>query len=677
MMLKKLLHNKVWLRFYLSNLFIIFLCLSAITASERTNLSLPYLWYLAFRATDQMRYFMYAITIVLGALLYKLRPRQKEKQLRHQRLLTFLTIAIAIGVFIYLKLPYFSLTFTGGYYPKYAAYVEPALYMREKHTPFLLQRKYIADPITNPQGIFPYFTHLPLLEWALYGSYFFMPNNSLEINTRLVMSTVGIAIMLAAYVILTKLSTRTHAVLAVALLALHPVFQLSTYLTVLDSWTLLFALLSFILLVRYTDLHRTQDLIYSGLVLGIGISIKFSLFLWGIPTVGMYLLLQEKKHAIENLSKEYVFFGVSASFPLAVTFGAVKYLPSLPIFGVSSFIAISILAFGVLRFLLRHEATVQKLIVIILGKKILLIGSLLALVVLSTVTVYVTGLHSYAKEFLTNARLLFEKGMYTYLNRRLTELTMKNLLGLGVVGSVALLWTQSRSRLTKFLLSFLVGTVCYFILASKSIYFHTYYYLVFVVYIIFAASYVFALTFRMLPRLFSIIALGIFSIFFVQKSIGYTQEFLSIQNRSASQVMRYLQDTLKSEELYLVDEDAYLQAALVISTKRVLGNKVVGSEEFANDLQETDLYTSLQKNHIRYFLTSKYTPTNIDAGFLQLVQELYITEGRKLERSQQILLHREFAPLNPETVMKISQSYGRITHVKDVGEYHVYDLLGE
>jgi hypothetical protein len=107
-------------------------------------------------------------------------------------------VLVSLMVFTAIKLPYLQAPFTGEHSMKYSTYVEPATYMLQKGTMLWYQKKYVADPLSNPQGIFPRFDHLPLMEWGLYLAYRTFPGTKMELTTRIVTHVIGLLTLLYA-----------------------------------------------------------------------------------------------------------------------------------------------------------------------------------------------------------------------------------------------------------------------------------------------------------------------------------------------------------------------------------------------------------------------------------------------------------------------------------------------
>ena len=202
--------------------------------------------------------------------------------------------------------------FTGEHSLKYNSYVEPAMYMAEKNNPFWVQYRYLSDPVENPQGIQKKYGKFPLLEWGLYLSYVVMPGNNIEVKTRIFMHLIGVLIILFAYIFFQFWLSDALALVIVALIALNPIVSLSTYVTVADSVLIMLMFMSFIYLNKYMKENNYAYLYTASLIYGLGIAVKYSLFLWTSPIALVFLINKEKK--IIHITLDYiVYMGLAVS----------------------------------------------------------------------------------------------------------------------------------------------------------------------------------------------------------------------------------------------------------------------------------------------------------------------------------------------------------------------------
>jgi 4-amino-4-deoxy-L-arabinose transferase-like glycosyltransferase len=209
-------------------------------------------------------------------------------------------LAILCG-FTVIKAPYFNRPFTGEHSLKYNTYVETAMYMAERNNPFWVQYRYLSEPVENPEGIQKKFGKLPLLEWGLYLTYKILPGNNIEIKTRIFMHLIGIFIIVFAYMFFQFWLNDALALLIVALMALNPIVSLSTYVTVADSVLIMLMFMSLIYLNKYLKENNYEYLYSASLIYGLGIAVKYSLFLWTSPIALALLIDKEKKLSISFL----------------------------------------------------------------------------------------------------------------------------------------------------------------------------------------------------------------------------------------------------------------------------------------------------------------------------------------------------------------------------------------
>ena len=97
--------------------------------------------------------------------------RRAEQAEGHRGVPYALGLIAILFLFTWIKAPYLAAPFTGEHSMKYNTYVEPAVYMVQKDSMLWNQKKYVSDPVHNPEGIFPKFEHLPLMEWGLFLTY--------------------------------------------------------------------------------------------------------------------------------------------------------------------------------------------------------------------------------------------------------------------------------------------------------------------------------------------------------------------------------------------------------------------------------------------------------------------------------------------------------------------------
>ena len=157
------------------------------------------------------------------------------------------------------------------------------------------RRRYVSDPVHNPEGIFPKFEHLPLMEWGLFLTYRLFPAAGIELKTRIFTHLIGVLTLLCAYRFFSGYFPKSFNLLFIGLVAINPVFSFSTYVTVLDSIVFLFMFLSLRQISVYLERKRIRSLLWAGVWFGLGNAVKYPLFLWLAPIAFLFLYFQRKR----------------------------------------------------------------------------------------------------------------------------------------------------------------------------------------------------------------------------------------------------------------------------------------------------------------------------------------------------------------------------------------------
>ncbi|MBE0568902.1 MAG: glycosyltransferase family 39 protein, partial [Deltaproteobacteria bacterium] len=324
-----------------------------------------------------------------------------------------LLLLLSIAVFTAIKAPYFAAPFTGEHSMKYNTYVEPALHMTEKGSMLWYQKRYIADPVHNPEGILERFDHLPLMEWGLYATYKLFPDSGIEKKTRLFNHIIGILILLAAYRFFIGYFPKSFCVAFIGLLSLHPVVSFASYVTVLDSIAILFMFLSLTEVSGYFRRQKISGLFRAGIWFGLGNAVKYPLFLWLAPISFLFIYF-ESRNAVSFMKNYAVYIGIS----LLVTFGAmavVKRLMPSPAFALS--LALALIACLVLAWYCadRYENAVDRFMGYLWARKAVLVMASFVLIVAGVVLLRFMELSGFAEEFLTESGLVANYRLYKYM----------------------------------------------------------------------------------------------------------------------------------------------------------------------------------------------------------------------------------------------------------------------
>ncbi len=399
------------------------------------------------------------------------------KEVYKNGILHLFFLILIIGVFTAIKLPYMQNPLLGAHTAKYTSYVEPAIFMIENNTPFWNQEINGVDPINNPKGIKKGFLSWPFMEWSIYKTFKIFPKNSIGTNVRIVMHVLGVVILVLAYKFFNKFFIRIQSLLITLLISFNPMFIFSTYLTVQDPWAIMFMFLSFIFLAKYFQRKKFSYLYLSSIFVGLGLVSKYSLMLWLLPIV-FFLILFRKKDWSECIYISIIYFGLA----LLQIFVAQTVNSNLI---TSTSLALSILTIWILfhillfNFITKVEQKFKNLIKNILQNKYLILLFSIFIIVILIFFIRKTRLFTFTSNFLTDKHLILNYKMYRYtFLKQFKNYITEAIFYFGLLGIIYTLILNRTRKIFAVTIGFLSGSLLYWILASKPMFFHNYYTLI-------------------------------------------------------------------------------------------------------------------------------------------------------------------------------------------------------
>jgi hypothetical protein len=568
-----------------------------------------------------------------------------------------LILVLTVAAFTAIKAPYFSAPFTGEHSMKYNTYVEPAYYMLQKDSMLWNQKKYVADPVHNPEGIFPRFDHLPLMEWGLYLTFRLFPDAGMELKTRLFTHVIGVLILVCGYLFFCRYFPKRFCALFVILLALNPVFSFSTYVTVLDSIALLFMFLSLLQLGAAIDQGKVAGLLGAATWFGLGNAVKYPLFLWLAPIAFLFIYFADTDRA-RFLRDFTIYVAVS----LAVTAAAVvvtRLLIPAPRLAVGMALAASAALLVGRRELQRHQESVDRGFSYLWNHKAAL-GAVVALSVLAGLVAFrLSRLSDFEDEFLTDPTLVANYRLYKYmLLQQFKNYMTRNLFWLGVGGGALALLTREKA-MRRVWLPFAFGSLVYWVVASKSIFFHIYYSLIIVLTLTAGAAYFIDFVVRNFrPDLQRIVVYLCFLSLLVppilDETTGRMKNYVPVEN-----AIRYIKENTRPDEFILFE--GYLTPLSIYTGRGFVMPAVLIDDAIRRDIRTIGFAETMRKYKVKYLFTPYERPYYAD--FAPIFEETGITEPSGTNFNRIITIYKTIGVSDPEIskdlreVEKVEEKY--------------------
>ena len=562
-----------------------------------------------------------------------LEEERRAKEAKGRRGVPYALGVIAILLlFTWIKAPYLAVPFTGEHSMKYNTYVEPAVYMVQKDSMLWNQKKYVSDPVHNPEGIFPKFEHLPLMEWGLFLTYRLFPAAGIEVKTRIFTHLIGVLTLLFAWRFFSGYFPKDFNLLLIGLVAVNPVFSFATYVTVLDSIVFLFMFISLRQIAVYLEQKRIRSLLWGGVWFGVGNAVKYPLFLWLAPIAFLFLYFQRSDNA--GFFKEYAIYLFTCLLVTVVTVLAVSNLISSPGISLLLVSSLALLLWGIHRFLVKHEETVQRFAGHILAHKGIL-GLVSVVSVVAAVVLFRTlRLSDYADEFLTDSSLVGNSRLYKYmLFHQFKEYMTRNLFWIGLAGSSLALVTRD-SAMRRVWVPFLFGSLVYWVVASKSIFFHVYYSLIIVWTLTIGAAYFIHFLLGNMRNALqkSVVVLGFLALILppaTDATAGRMANFVDVRP-----AVQFIRENTKPDEFLLFE--GYLTPLTIYTGRGFVMPAVLANDAIREDIRRIGFANTMRKYRVKYLFTPNEQPFYLDYAPLFEETKLLEPSGQNFNRNLRI-----------------------------------------
>ena len=592
-----------------------------------------------------------------------------------------LGLIFIIFIFIVTKIAYWDISFTINHPLKYNTYVDPALSMFKNNDPFIIQRKYMHNPLTNSLGMGTQYGNLPLLEWFLFLGYkIFSSVLPIEVITRMIMLCIGSTAFISIYYFIKKIFNEKYALLTVFLLAFNTIFNLASFVTVYDTINFAITFFSLSLLINSSKQKNIIKRIFlAGIILGIGASIKENILMWTIPTVLISLFYLEGRSWKSLITKTIIYL-LGVCLPYIITFTSINYFPKKEpkyfiIFFILSIISLLIYT-NIEKIFNRTESWTSKILYFIMNhKKLFLLFPVVILIGIKII--YSTTI---SEEFLTDWQLLFNVDLYnSLLNIQLIPYVGKIPFYIFLPSILFFIVYNKNKKENVIVISLLLGSIFYIIMASKVLYFHSYYWLFILATISLLISWMIlflANLYKEHTRYFFLLLLlgSLFLNIFPLIKAKLNREYSEVYD-----VIDYINSETLEDGTSYIDQSNFSYFTIKTNLYRLYDNTaVLTSQEFVESVSGIGLAETMRKYKITYLITPGTDPDyTIFASALLGEKNIPSTESKRTSIILSSLYGTETSQEDLDetnSILEKNNISDQFKLIKDFGGIRVYKL---
>lgn len=561
-------------------------------------------------------------------------------------------------LFVAVKIPYMDLTFTGLHEMKYSAIVEPAKHMYETNNLLLNQKKYLAVPIINPDGIYDSFGSYPIMEWGLVLMFNLFPNLGYELNARIFTALLGIIFLIGIYFLMKRFFSKKASLLVLFLISTNVIIQFFTYVTVMDTSMMIFFVFSLIALISGLEKNNMKLVFLAGILGGLGVNMKDSLLIISFFVYLFLILFWPKKKLSERLNYFLYFFPflILEDVFFNISF---KWLPKNPLLYGTIFIFVILfhwLFYNQINNLQSYSKRIfEKYFTLKRTIFIVLVGATLFLFVFMQSDRVIGMMH----DFITDKYLIFNWPMYETFLERWQDWATNFGYYIGMIGFASLGFLIKDKKTKIFLYSLLASSFFYLIIASKVLYFHEYYHHIFMMtFLIFTGVLVYYAV-RIYKPLPAILVIFLLITPIAIQNHKNTTEWLSKENNEGiMELGEYLRENMEEDEFFLTEGPAYLS---FYSNRKSFSEHVLKEDpnlrnEILKKIEKKGMNETMRELKIRYYITK--SKDNFDKeGFAYMFSE-ELSKKRNEKSFRSIIINCEendicFYNENKEEINKI------------------------
>jgi len=603
--------------------------------------------------------------------------RNLIKWMYKERFVYFFGLLLILIIFTFLKAPFFNDPFTGAQSKKYNSSVEPAMYMAEYNNPLISIKKYLANPISNPIGNFQGYLQPPLIEWGLATIYKTFPNNSIEFNTRIFMNIVGILLLISIFIFLKKIITTKESLLVTFLISINPITNLCSYSTVYDGMMIVFAFISLSILIKFLKEKKFSTLLYSSAIFGLSASMKYSIFVWLTPLslILIYFYLKDKTETL----KSFLIYNSMPLIILMIVRVSFKNISIQPLKSILILFLLFILYLVINILANQYKNKLKNLTEKLLKNKFLLIIFLFLVTFL--LSLYIKIFNIKTSIFLTSSKIIFEPKVYEYIINLISTYSSNIILSIGLIGIILTIFFGKNQKSKILILGLSIASIFYLIVASKVIFFHEYYTLVFQLTLTIALVHLLNNLLKILTNsksnkvlIFTFITFLLITL--TTYLVTETKALLSSNSRGHLEASEYLITNTEVNDFFIPQ---YSTNFFSIYTKRPSLDRFsyIETEEVKNKIKEKGLKLTMDELNIKYIISTRQTVDVLPFANLFSDEKLISSDlGDTREITILNKVNLDYVPnndlLKKMKIVEENDIRGKIKLEQKIGDYYFY-----
>ncbi len=553
--------------------------------------------------------FLFSITLIYkyleGNKQTKYTSSEDSCKNRNKKI-AFIILLMNIVLVSVIRHKFFSTTFTTDHPMKYANYVEPAIFMNKNRDLFSYQKKYYLNDPDNLSGEKLSLNHLPIMEWLLCISYR-ISSFSTEFTTRFTMHCIFLMNIILTFLYLKEWVSDINSALISFFISINPTINFVHYVTVLDALLITFTFSSLLLLKKYFKSGKFLYLQLSGIIFGLGIITKSSIFLWTFPIFLVQCFFENKSNIKKLIADTLVFSFFSLIQLIPLVFVIYRY-PYSSIF--SNIVRTILWIFtNIILIKILNQKNIDYLRSIEFKKQWKTSLSIFFIFILFAFYFLVKNkIFNYSEDFLVDSDLIFYLPMYETIFKKLIVYTDSYFLFclflLQLIISIIRLIRKEYDKKDILIISISSAFFIYLILASKVIFIHNYYNAFLILTILINSL---TIIYELFTKSFHIIKiiLIIFMIIYTKESIKGIYSIMSFNQDKYREIQEFVKNRTSENYRCIYNINKYSYYAPIIDSGEINGNQILQANQFVQNIRNIGLKKSLKKYNINCFVQEK------------------------------------------------------------------------